>query len=159
LLSLLLTLAFFLLSLSQEVEGRSMEEERVKGEAAAALPLEAEARAAARPAKRRASWVRRRRISSPLLSRQAKGGRGGKHKGRASTPHSQSSHTIDTEEEKRRVSWVSGALATSTTTFCSRPVLSFSRRVKLAMALQEVEDGGDGEEEDDDGEGMMRGRS
>jgi hypothetical protein len=38
-------------------------------------------------------------------------------------------------------------------------VLSFSRRVKLAMALQEVEDGGDGEEEDDDGEGMMRGRS
>jgi hypothetical protein len=48
-----LTLAFFLLSLPQGVEGRSMEEERVKGGAAAAEPLEAEARAEARPGKRR----------------------------------------------------------------------------------------------------------
>jgi hypothetical protein len=43
----------FLLSLPQGVEGRSMDEERVKGGAAAAEPLEAEARAEARPGKRR----------------------------------------------------------------------------------------------------------
>jgi hypothetical protein len=167
-----------------------MEEERVKGGAAAAEPLEAEARAEARPGKRRfgavgppASWVREGGdgekeadlLSSPLTSRQ--GREGGKHKGRASAPHSQSNHTINTEQEKRRVSRASGALAT-VTTFCSpcttlaSPPLEWVlhrgearafvlEAVKLAMALlQGVEDGGDGGEEDDDEEeGMVRGRS